>query len=123
MPRNVVRDVIEVSYEDSIEKVDSFTLTVNNWDADKKQVKYLGMPDKPQAKTPEADFAALFEPGNELALWMGYQENLRLMMSGVITTIEPDFPEAKAPSSRVVRGLNVLDRFRTTIHMEMARGR
>lgn len=105
MPRNVVRDVIEVTYEDSIEKVDSFTLTINNWDAEKRQVKYLGAP------TRDAEFATLFEPGNELALWMGYQENLRLMMSGLITTVEPDFPEAKAPTM-VVRGLNVLDRFR-----------
>lgn len=111
MPRNVVRDVIEVTYEDSIEKVDSFTLTVNNWDADEKRIKYLGMPDKPKPGTPSEQFAKLFEPGNELALWMGYRENLRLMMSGLITTVEPDFPETKAPTM-VVRGLNVLDRFR-----------
>jgi uncharacterized protein len=111
MPRNVVRDVIEVTYEDSIDKVDSFTLTVNNWDADQQRVKYLGMPEKPKPKSDEEQFAKLFEPGNELALSMGYQSNLRLMMSGVITTVEPSFPESKAPTM-VVRGLNVLDRFR-----------
>jgi phage protein D len=111
MPRNVVRDVIDVTYEDSIEKVDSFTLTVNNWDADRRRVKYLGMPDKPKAKSDDEQFAKLFEPGNELALSMGYQANLRLMMSGVITTVEVNFPESKAPTM-TVRGLNVLDRFR-----------
>lgn len=111
MPRNVVRDVIEVHYEDSIEKVDSFTITVNNWDADEQRIKYLGMPEKPKPGAPSEQYEKLFEPGNELALWMGYRENLRLMMSGLITTVEPDFPEGKAPTM-VVRGLNVLDRFR-----------
>ena len=42
---------------------------------------------------------------------MGYRGNLRLMMTGFITTLEPDFPEAGAPKL-VVRGLNILDRFR-----------
>jgi uncharacterized protein len=111
MPRNVVRDVIDVTYEDSIEKVDSFTLTVNNWDADRRRVKYLGMPEKPKPGSDDEKFDKLFAPGNELALSMGYQSNLRLMMSGIITTVEPNFPETKAPTM-VVRGLNVLDRFR-----------
>jgi phage protein D len=111
MPRNVVRDVIEVHYEDSIEKVDSFTITINNWDADEQRIKYLGMPEKPKSGSQAEQLAKLFEPGNELALWMGYRENQRLMMSGLITTVELDFPESKVPTL-VIRGLNVLDRFR-----------
>ena len=111
MPRNVVRDVIDVSYEDSIEKVDAFTLTVNNWDADTRDFKYVGMETRPPAGSDAARFAAMFEPGTELQLWMGYRDNLRLMMTGFITTMEPDFPESGAPKL-VVRGLNVLDRFR-----------
>lgn len=29
-PSKVMRDIMEVTYEDSVEKIDSFTLTVNN---------------------------------------------------------------------------------------------
>jgi uncharacterized protein len=114
MPRNVVRDVMDVTYEDGVDKIDSFTLTVNNWDADERRPKYVGMePDPPQGSESER-FAALFEPGNAVQLYMGYQSdarNMRLMMTGFITTVEPDFPESGVPKL-VVRGLNVLDTFR-----------
>lgn len=111
MPRSVVRDIIEVTYEDSIEKVDSFTLAINNWDAGSRQPKYIGMKEKPKAGSDEAKFAAIFDPGNELALYMGYRGNLRLMMSGFITTLDVDFPDTSAPRL-TVRGLNILDKFR-----------
>jgi phage protein D len=111
LPRNVVRDVIDVTYEDSTDKIDSFTLTVNNWDADKRRPKYVGMEPTPATGSPEAKLAALFDPGNQLELYMGYQGNLRLVMTGFITTVEPDFPESGAPRL-TVRGLNVLDTFR-----------
>jgi len=111
LPDNVVRDVIDVTYEDSIDKIDSFTLTVNNWDADKRRPKYVGMEPTPGAGSPEAKVAAVFEPGNRLELYMGYQGNRRLVMTGFITTVEPDFPQSAAPRL-TVRGLNVLDTFR-----------
>jgi hypothetical protein len=68
LPRDVVRDVIDVTYEDNIEKIDSFTLTINNWDAEKRKPKYVGLEPKPKPKTKEAKRVAMFEPGNELEL-------------------------------------------------------
>ena len=34
LPRDVLRDVVQVTYQDDIKEIDSFDLTVNNWDAD-----------------------------------------------------------------------------------------
>lgn len=96
-----VRDVIEVRYEDGIEKIDAFTLTVNNWDAERRKPLYYGHEANP----------GIFYPGNELWLYMGYQGELRLMMSGFITGIDVQFPESGS-SRIVVSGLNILERLR-----------
>ncbi|SIT58619.1 Phage protein D-like protein [Mesorhizobium prunaredense] len=98
-----VRDVIEVRYEDGIEKIDGFTLTVNNWDTVTQKPLYYGH---------EAN-AGIFVPGNKIRLYMGYQGDLRLMMTGLITSIDVQFPESGS-SRIVVSGLNVLERFRRT---------
>ena len=42
LPRNVLRDVTQVTYKDNIKEIDSFEITVNNWDADTRQFKYVG---------------------------------------------------------------------------------
>lgn len=97
-----VRDVIEVRYEDGIEKIDGFTLTVNNWDTVAQKPLYYGH---------EAD-AGIFVPGNEIRLYMGYQGDLRLMMTGMITSIDVQFPESGS-SRIIVSGLNILERLRT----------
>ena len=115
--RDVVKDVLEVTYTDSIDKVDSFTLVFNNWDADARTPLFLGTPPPKGATEPTARSKQLFDlikPGNTLQLLMGYQgpkPDLRVMTTGVIQTLEADFPEAAAPRL-TVRGLNVLDRFK-----------
>jgi phage protein D len=115
--RDVVKDVIEATYQDSIDKVDSFTLVFNNWDADARTPLFLGTPPPKGSSGPTARSKQLFDlikPGNTLQLLMGYQgpkPDLRVMTTGVIQTLEADFPEASAPRL-TVRGLNVLDRFK-----------
>ena len=34
LPRDVLRDVVQVTYKDNVKELDSFELTVNNWDAE-----------------------------------------------------------------------------------------
>lgn len=107
VPRNVVRDISEVTYEDGIDKVDSFTLALANWDATQRRPKYVGLPPARQSD-PEA---RMFEPGNEIQLFMGYQGELSLLMTGFITTLDVEFPDTGG-SKVTVHGLNVLDRLR-----------
>lgn len=103
----VVKDIIEVKYDDAVERIDGFTLTVNNWDAQRRAPIYYGHYES--AASPE--HPDIFEPGNQLMLYMGYGETTRLMVSGLITSVDVQFPES-GHSKLVVSGLNVLERLR-----------
>jgi phage protein D len=107
----LLRDVMQVTYRDSVEEIDSFELLVNNWDAGNRrpQPKYEP-PSQPQN-------AGVFDPGQKLELRMGYMSEMTLMLTGEITTLEPNFPESGAPTLSV-RGLNVLHALRTEQHSE-----
>ena len=39
LPRDVLRDVTQVTYKDNIKEIDGFEITVNNWDADTRTVQ------------------------------------------------------------------------------------
>jgi uncharacterized protein len=107
MPGNLVRDIVEVTFEDSVDSIDTFTLTFNNWDTDNLRPQYIG------EQADEKQWP-LVQPGNGIRLRMGYQgpaPDLRQMTTGFITALEAEFPEAGA-ARLTVRGLNVLDRFR-----------
>jgi phage protein D len=94
-------DVISVTYEDSLDKIDSFSLTVMNWDPESRTFKYSD--------------AHTFDPGQEVELFMGYYRNgkdeLQSMLIGRINTLSPNFPAAGGPTL-TVSGQNLFDRFR-----------
>jgi phage protein D len=97
--QDVVRDIIQVSYKDSLENIDSFEITINNWDSEKRTFKYS-----------DTD---LFLPGNDIELWMGYygKSKLILMLKGEITTLKPSFPSGGQPTLSI-SGLNPLHNLR-----------
>ena len=97
--KDVVRDILQASYKDDVESIDSFELTVNNWDAQTRSFKYSD--------------ERRFDPGAKLELWMGYfgKGAMRLMLRGEITSLRPTFPASGQPTL-AVSGLNVLHRFR-----------
>jgi phage protein D len=103
---NIISDVLQVTYKDSINEIDSFNIEINNWDAEKRVFKF----------TPPVsnDFVGIFNPGAPIELWMGYAKNLRMMMRGQVTSLEPNFSESAPTLS--VRGLNELHQFRTEQH-------
>ena len=114
VPHNVVRDITQLTYKDTIKEIDSFEITVNNWDAATRRPKYIGFdpdPDRPRAGSDE-ELARLFEPcSKQVTLRMGYAGDMRLMLLGTFTTLEPNFPASGAPTLNV-RGLNVLHQLR-----------
>jgi len=116
LPATVLRDVIKVTYSDDIKKLDNFELTVNNWDATTREFKYvgaetlasLGIKSDPTQKQKINPLHRIFEPtSNKVEVFLGYGGTLKLMLSGIFTTIEPNFPSSSA-STLTVRGLNVL---------------
>jgi phage protein D len=97
----VLRDVTQVSYKDSTGDVDSFELTVNNWDAGRRKFKYHDR--------------SLFNPGKDVELRMGYLGakggGVRTMLRGKIDGLRPAFPAGGQPTLTVTV-LNVLHQFR-----------
>lgn len=96
--REVVRDILTVSYKDSIQDIDSFDITINNWDAQTRTFKYSD--------------SKLFDPGRRIELSMGYRDARRTMLKGEITSLRPAFP-AGGGSTLTISGLNILHRLRT----------
>jgi phage protein D len=111
LPASIVRDVTQVTYKDNVNEIDSFELTINNWDATTRDFKYTGLEGTEPDDAPRLRFLKTFDPGKQLELWMGYAGQLRLMMTGEITTSEPTFPASGAPTL-AVRGLNILHQLR-----------
>jgi uncharacterized protein len=105
----IENDVLSVSYSDSLANVDSFEMTVNNWNPDGTS----GSPAVGAFKYSDSD---TFNPWQQVELWMGYYRNgndeLKRMLTGEISTMSPNFP-ASGGSTLTVRALNLLHRFRT----------
>lgn len=95
LDREVIRDVLSVTYTDSLDKLDSCQLTLNNWDAERREFKYL---DQEDYQSP-----VNFDPGGEIELYMGYHDRggLTLMLRGTITGQSPDFPSGGQPTIQV----------------------
>src|SRR5713101_6287675 len=96
LPRDVLRDVVEVTYKDKIDEIDSCELTVNNWDADRRVFKYIGSEDlndngaPKDPKNPASKNWKIFDPcGKTVQLYVGYAGQLERMLVGNFTTLEP----------------------------------
>lgn len=114
LPRDVLRDVSQVTYKDTLKEIDGFELTVNNWDAATRAFKYVGAESAADLKGSgdAAQHARLFDPCNkEVEVRAGYLGDLHTLVRGTFTTLEPTFPSSGAPTL-AVRGLNALHKLR-----------
>lgn len=112
LPQAVIRDVIEVTYKDKLEEIDRCELTVNNWDPGRNAFKYIGAEGDLARGGPDVARYKLFEPCDKsVEVFLGYMDDLTLMMRGTFTTMEPTFP-ASGPPTLQVRILNDLHKLR-----------
>lgn len=97
---DVIRDITQVTYRDKLDDIDGFDITINNWDADRRALKYV-----------DDD---LFDPGKRVSISMGYygRNPLALMVRGEIVSLKPSFPSSGQPTLAIT-GLNLLHRLRT----------
>ncbi|WP_437727131.1 phage late control D family protein [Sorangium sp. So ce861] len=97
-------DFLSVEVSDSISELSGFTLVLNNWDDG-------GGRRRPGFKYTE-DFAAV-RPGSRVEIEMGYEDGppMELMLTGVITALDPSFPASGAPTI-TVRGFDRLHEMR-----------
>jgi phage protein D len=109
----VLRDVMRVTYHDSVQELDGFELVLGNWDTASRTFKYVGAEtaEDIDGSGPRAQLVRLFEPcGQRVELRLGYLDSLQLMLTGSVTTLEPRFTGAAA--ALTVRGLNVMHELR-----------
>ncbi len=114
LPDDVLRDISELTYRDSLTELDQFELTVNNWDADKRRFKYIGSEEAADltSSAPDKALYRLFEPcSKRVIVQMGYLGATVEMMQANFTTMESRFPNSGAPTL-TVRGLNVFHKLR-----------
>jgi len=113
LPRDVLFDVRSLTYRDTVEGLDSFDMTVNNWDEVNRRFKYIGSETKAQLEKGHPDHArmTLFEPcGKEVVIRMGYGDTFVEMLRGTFTTMTPTYVDGNADLT--VSGLNVLHQLR-----------
>jgi phage protein D len=106
--KQVIRDITQVTYRDNLQELDSFELTVNNWDAEKREFKFS-----------DSD---TFDPGKRLELHMGYfgPTPPRRMIVGQIKELRPSFPAA-GQSTLSVSGQNLMEDLRGSQRTEAYR--
>lgn len=111
LSQSVIRDVLEVSYRDSLDKLDSFEFTLHDWDPVRRVPKYSS----PYKQSGESESLAngetvpKLDPGAKIELRMGYYgpQSLRLMLTGQVVSLSPSFPTSGTPTLRV-RALSLL---------------
>ena len=111
---DILRDVREVTYHDNLTQIDGFEMTVNNWDSQTRDYKYVGAETAAslQDSSEESFRQLLFEPGSkQVELRIGYVDKLQLMLKGSFTRMDPNFPSSGGPTL-TVSALNLLHRFR-----------
>lgn len=110
--QEVIRDVMEVTFTDDLENIDSFEFALGDWDEVARLPKYSSPWDESGAPRRSADGRyelPNFEPGAEVELKMGYQGegDLGRVMKGSVVSISTSFPAGGAPTCRI-RALNDL---------------
>lgn len=120
--REVIADVLEISFTDDLENIDSFEFNLHDWDSVKLLPKYSSPWD--ESGTPLTLYEGgpnvpVFEPGAQVSLFMGYLENgdLPLIMDGEVVSIATSFPAGGSPVCKV-RALNAFLRGLQKIRVE-----
>jgi phage protein D len=107
--KQLVPDIVSVTFHDSLTDVDSVDLVVNNWDP--------GNPVRGQVVQGKFRYhnTHIFDPWQDIEVWMGYyrrgKEDFTQMMLGEISSMAPNFP-ASGGSTLTVRALSFLHQFR-----------
>lgn len=117
LPETVLRDISEISYNDSLTELDQFEITLNNWDYENRRFKYIGSETATDLKSAAPDKALyrLFEPcgkNRKVHISMGYLGRMVRMMAATFTTMDINFASSGA-AVLTVRGLNVMHKLRT----------
>ncbi|MCI0489631.1 MAG: hypothetical protein L0229_23835 [Blastocatellia bacterium] len=97
LPVEIAVDILDVAVSDYVQGANTFTVRLNNWDSDKQEFK--GLEEGP------------FVEGAEVEVKAGFVDNLKTMIQGEVTALEPEFHEDEVPTLKVT-GYDLLHHFR-----------
>lgn len=101
---HTVRDIIDVTFEDSLEALEYFDFTLHDWDPVRNTPKYSSPYDE-SGNPQQVDGAEVpaFEPGLTAELQLGYYgpEEPVTKLVGTIVSISPSFPDSGIPQMKV----------------------
>jgi phage protein D len=120
--REVISDVLEISFTDDLENIDSFEFNLHDWDPVRLLPKYSSPWDEngtPLTLPNGGPEVPNFEPGAKVSLFMGYLEDgeLPLIMEGEVVSLAPTFPASGSPTCKI-RALNAFLRGLQKIRVE-----
>jgi phage protein D len=120
--RELIADVLEISFTDDLENIDSFEFVLHDWDDVRLRPKFSSPWDESGQLLTLSEggpTVPVFEPGAEVSLFMGYIEEgeLPLIMEGEVVSLTPSFPASGVPTCRV-RALDAFQRKLQKIHVE-----
>ena len=120
--RELIADVLELSFTDDLENIDSFEFVLHDWDAARLRPKFSSPWDESGQLLTLSEggpTVPVFEPGATVSLFMGYSEEgeLPLIMEGEVVSLTPAFPASGAPTCRV-RALDAFQRGLQKISVE-----
>ena len=112
--RDVIADVLDVSFTDDPDGIDSFEFSLNDWDPIGLVPKYSSPWDEdgnPLRMYDGGPPVPNLEPGTAVSLYLGYQDEgeLPLIMEGEIVSIATSFPSSGQPVAKV-RALDAFQR-------------
>jgi phage protein D len=84
LPEDAAADLISVAVVHDVDAMGMFTVSLSGWDGVEMKVKWI-----------DGD---LFREGNPVEVEMGYRDRMETIFSGEITSLEPEFLEAKPPT-------------------------
>lgn len=97
LPDETALDILNVRVSDYVEGAGTFTVTFNNWNSQTQEFKWV-----------DGD---LLVEGAEVEVKVGFVDDLRSMMKGELTALEPEFMAGAAPTLKI-HGYDLLHRFR-----------
>ena len=97
LPVEAALDILDVKVSDHVEGAGTFTITFNNWNSDTQEFKWV-----------DGD---LLVEGAEVEIKVGFVDDLRSMLKGEVTALEPEFSPGEAPTLKI-HGYDLLHRFR-----------
>ncbi|MGD9749804.1 MAG: phage late control D family protein [Acidimicrobiia bacterium] len=112
--REVIADVLDVSFNDDPNSIDSFEFSLNDWDPVAVAPKYSSPWDeegRPRTLPDGGPPVPSFEPGTPVSLYLGYRDegDLPLIMDAEVVSISTSFPATGQPIAKV-RALDAFQR-------------